>query len=289
MNRRGPGDESTIVNEPGQDTRDRLAVAFDVAPLGRRRRRLDPGLIVVALAVILVGAAILQPWSSGAPRQQAAVGRPSPQAVTGPAPTPVVVASPVASDGPSPSLSVGATIAAARSAADRVILDPASDAQHWGVAVAAGSSPGGGPQFDVNTQVPVISMSLDGSWSAWAPVQILPSPAGADPSTSSVAGLKPAELCNGLPDLPTGAQVVAVTSPGEPRDYLAVAGWQIVGWHDEPRDIQPVASTRGLTTDRSGAITYLEQPGGKPWPDGRYEFRMSGLVDASLSICLGQL
>jgi hypothetical protein len=268
------------VNGLGPEPRDPVAVAFDVVPLGRRGRRLDPGLIAVALAVVFVGAAILQPWAEGA--------LPS-LAVASPAIGSPAVASGALPARHSPSPSAASTVPAARAAADLLILDPASDAQHWGIALGAGSSPHGGPASDANSQVPVISMSLDGSWSAWAPVQLLPSPAPADGSSSVVAGLKPAELCQGLPDLPSGAQVVAVTSPGGPRDDVVVEGWQVVGWHDEPRDVQPVASMRGLTTDRSGTITYLEQPGGKPWPDGRYEFQMRGLIGASISICLGQL
>ena len=268
------------VNGPGPEPRDPGAVEFDVVPLGRRGRRLDPGLIAVAVAVVLVGAAILQPWGGGA--------LPS-LAVASPALGSPAVASGALPARHSASPSAASTIPAAQAAADLLILDPASNAQHWGVALGAGSGPRGGPAFDANGQVPVISMSLDGSWSAWAPVQLLPSPTPADGSSSVVAGLKPAELCQGLPDLPSGAQVVAVTSPGGSRDDVEADGWQVVGWHDEPRDVQPVASMRGLTSDLSGTITYLEQPGGKPWPDGRYEFRMSGLIGASISICLGQL
>ncbi len=253
-------------------------VAFEPVGLGRRQRRLDPGSLAVVLAVVLVGAAIIRPWGDG---------NHQPAALTGPLPT-GLRPSPAPTDSPSPSPSAIPLIALARSAAERVIRSPGGNAESWGLAVGAGTSPAGGPSFEVGTEVPIISIALDGSWSAWAPVQPRPSSMPAPGASTELTGVTAARLCAGLPDLPSGAQVVALTAPGLPRDYLQVRGWQVVGWHDEPRAIELLPSTHNLTTHNAGAIDYLEQPDGAPWPDGRYEILVGGSTDASLTVCLGR-
>ncbi len=253
-------------------------VAFEPARVSRgRRRRLDPGVVAVIAAVALVGAAILRPWGVIDQGPAVPVGSLLPASEAAP--------SQVAGD--TPLASPAQTIALARSATERVIADPAGHAETWGLAIGAGTRSQNG-LAPVASRNSVISIALDGSWSVWTQVEPKPSSMPAPGADPELTGVRVTDLCRGLPDLPSGAQVVAVTAPGLPRDYLQVRGWQVVGWHDEPRDIELLPSSRGLTISNAGAINELAQATGGPWPDGRYDFLVAGPTEISLSVCLGR-
>lgn len=176
----------------------RPVVSFETVAVGRQRRRIDGGLVIVGLAVLLVVVAVARPWAGSATPPVAAVrsGSPAPHPSI-----PAIVAL------PSKPTSI---IAAAQSALARVMLDPAGYAHQWGVAIG-GAIPGGGPAFDIRTRFPIISIAVDGSWATWAGVQ--PVIAAGPSSSTSVpsANLNPPELCTGLPRLPAGPQVLEIT------------------------------------------------------------------------------
>lgn len=262
------------MTQPDPESQRRGAVAFEITRLGQRRRRIDPGLIAVGFALALVVAAVARPWA--AIESPSATRSPTSPAIVRPSTLPVVLALPSATS--------GSTIPAARSALARVLLDLGGYSGRWGIAVGAGASPAGGPDFDPNTRVPIISIALDGSWSAWADIQ--PALSGGGPDL--VPNLKPADLCAGVPTLPTGAQVLAVTTPGAPPADLRIKGWSLRGWRDDPPAIEPLGGLAAIETSQGPDVSYLQQLDGQAWPDGRYEFRTSGSNGTSLTICLGQ-
>ncbi|MGH2513896.1 MAG: hypothetical protein ACRDGQ_14595 [Candidatus Limnocylindrales bacterium] len=269
------------------ESKPQAAVTFGLAPIGRRRRRRpDLGLSVVVLAVVLVAAAIIRPWGDGNQMPTALTG---PLASTVPSPPPSAAAPPPSpSPGPSPNLLPAEAISLARSAAARVILNPSGHADTWGIAVGAAGGPDAALPFEVSIQLPIVSTAVDGSWSAWAPLRPEPSarPVPGDPIEPPE--VNPTNLCRGLPSLPSGAQVVALTAPSSSREVLDIAAWQVVGWHDEPRDIEALPAVDRLTTFNAGAIEYLELPDGSAWPDGRYQFLLGGSSTTSLSVCFGR-
>lgn len=249
-----------------------MSVAFDVVPIARRRRRVDPGLVAVALAGVLVVAAILRPWAAGQS-----------------APVAASAASPTAGDaaalpGPSGSASPGDSNPADQTRLALVIHDLAGYSGSWGVGAGARSG-----AVDLPAILPPWAwISPLGSWSAW--VGVRPSMARTAPTASTdLAGLKATELCTGLPGLPTGAQVVAITAPAGPLADFHVAGWRDAGWRDDPGGITPVPGLRQITPYATGDITYLQLASGQAWPDGRYEFQIGGAATATtLTVCLGQ-
>lgn len=291
VNRYGPADEPIDVNDRQTaqlpESAPQAAVTFDLAPIGRRRRhRPDPGLFVVVLAVVLVATAIIRPWGDDNHKPAALAG---PIATTAPSLSSSAAGpSHSPSPSPSPSLLPVEAISLARSAAARVILNPSGHADTWGVAVGAAGSPAAALPFEVSIQLPIVSTALDGSWSAWAPIRPEPSarPVPGDPIEPPE--VDPTNLCRGLPSLPSGAQVVALTAPSSQREVLDIAAWQVVGWHDEPRDIEALPAVDRLTTFNAGAIEYLQLPDGSAWPDGRYQFLLGGSSTTSLSVCFGR-
>jgi hypothetical protein len=271
------------VNDPRPELKPQGVVAFAPVRLGRRRSRVDPASIAVGLVAIFLVAAIVHPWSGNpaTPPPAAAVRATTTTSPSAPAAT--RTSQPAASRAPT----------SAAEAIDRVIDGPGGPAGSWGVAVGAGASSSEGPAFDVHTQVPIISISLDGSWSAWAGVQPVVQPVISHPKSGApgdpVIGLKATDLCRGLPDLPSGAELLTFTRPGSGAANVEVRGWQEVGWHDEPRDIEPLV---GLSEELFADNGQNEQVGpahGGRLPDGRYEFR---IVDAAatrtLTVCIGR-
>jgi hypothetical protein len=252
------------------------AVAFEPAPIERRRGRFDSGIVAVIAAIVLVGAALVRPWGDLGGGQAEL------------SPAPATIAQPgrsQASQSPAEP-SAPPAIDLARAALDRLISGPTGHAADWGLAIGAGTpSQDGAATF--TEQESVISTAPDGSWSVWAQVEPKPSSMPAPGVDPALGGLAAVDLCKGVPDLPSGAEVVALTAPGQPREHLQVRGWQVTGWHDEPRTIDLLPSTRNLARTNVGAINELTQAAGGPWPDGRYEFLVDGSTDESLTVCLG--
>ena len=157
------------MNQPETEPARPGAVAFEVAPLGRRRgRRLDPGWIVAALIVALLLAAIAHPWQSSSPAS-AVVPSPGPPSR---APIPSLVAGdePAASaDSSSAPVQVveqnqsSAPAPLADLAID--ILDLAGNQGQWGVGVGASV----GPPLQPALTIPALGVATDQAWSVATP------------------------------------------------------------------------------------------------------------------------
>ncbi len=259
------------MNEPRPDQPRETVASFDVVRLGGRRRRVDPGLVLVGLAVVLVLAAIVQPWqSSGGPRT--ALAQP-------PALAPAPSSRPAAASSAAPSASPPGALPSASDPAQQfglvpVMRDLAGYSGRWGVGVGARTGSG--------------SLTASGGWSAW--VGIRPSTFRTPhPASSKPPVVKATALCVGVPGLPSGAQVVAITAPAGPLANFQVAGWRDAGWRDDPSGITAVTEIRQMTPYQTGDVTYLQLPNGKAWPDGRYLFQIGGAANATtLTVCLGQ-
>jgi hypothetical protein len=270
------------VNRPPPEPPRQAAVSFEVAPVGHRPRRLDPGWIVVALVAALLLAAIAHPWQSTTPASAAA---PSP-GPSSPAAIPSLV------PGGQPAASSGSSSApiqvvtqdgsdAGQLALD--IRDLAGDRGLWGVGVGAPV----GPPLQPTLEIPALGVATDQAWWAWIVVPPTPAASLAGGSADAVEALPVDQLCTGVPDLPTGGQVLVVTTPrGTPRRFH-VGGWQEVGSHDEPRDIEPLQFS-GPIVRGPDDLHYLELDDGRAWPDGRYEFRVDESGGTSLTVCLGR-
>lgn len=239
------------MSESGPEPNRASAVAFDVTPLGRRRRRLDPGLILVVLAAILVAAALTRPWANG----------PSPASV---AADPVPTAG-QPSDRP-------ATFASA------------SASGVWAVGAGSWSKSFGQPA----SVAPLPWMYSEIDWSAWLAVDPGTTHAPAGRLADLPPNLKAADLCAGLPRLPAGAQVIAISAPSGRSADVLTGGWGIRGFRDDPPVIGPLAGLARITPFRTGDLIYLRQGNGQPWPAGRYAFRIAGPAGTTLSVCLGE-
>ena len=204
-----------------------------------RRRRLDPASIVIGLVAIFLVVAIIHPWS-GSP------------------PTPPPAAALKADD---PRRHLRLASRDTNQPADSV---PGSDhrrPRRWtGSSTgrvdrrAAGASPSAPRRARAmgrrSTSTPRCRSSRSRSMARGrrgpgsSPV-VIASEIGALPEIRSSAS-KAADLCRGLPDLPSGAELLTFTRPGSDPANVEVRAWQEVGWHDEPRDIEPLV---GLTEE----------------------------------------
>ena len=245
------------------------AVAFELTRVGRRRRRVDPGLVVLGLVLALVLAPIVHPWQGSGP-SVAVAPRPSPAAAAPVEPS-------IAPDPAAPPAQSADSLALAL---DRL----GSDAAPWGIGVGAAV----GPPLQPRLEIPALGVATDSAWWAWTVVH--PSPAEASPSRTAgaIETLPASKLCSGVPELPTGAQVLVVTTPSGTPDLVELAAWHEVGWHDEPRDIEPLTGLVSAIVRRAGDVRYLLLANGHVWPDGRYELQVDGPGGPSLSVCLGR-
>ena len=252
------------MNEPGPDPDRTGAVAFQVVALGRRRRRLDPGLLLLGLAAVLVVAAVARPWASQ------------------PAPTAVIVDPAPAGGSPSAPASPAALPSApARAVPDLTNLATeihllAAYSGTWGV--GAGGLP----------QTPSASSDATG-WSAWVAVRPVSTQGSTTDVTELPAGVTSRDLCSDLPQLPSGAQVIAITAPSGPIGALGIRGWRLRGFRDDPPNIEVLSGLRQITPFQSGDISYLQRNDGQAWTDGRYEFWLAGSAGTTLTVCLGQV
>ena len=246
--------------EPRPEPDPQGAVAFEVIPLGRRRRRLDPGVIVVSLAAVLVVVALTRPWAIGgstslAPVASASASPPGRVAVASP------TSEPATSQAPAPN---STPFDATRLAT--VIHVLAGYSGRWGV--GAGAVPA----------TPAGSSAPASDWSAW--VSVIPAVPGALGTT---------DLCAGLPSLPSGAGVIAITAPAGPLAGLGIRGWRLLGGGADPPNVEVLAGLRQITPYQGADISYLQRLDGRAWPDGRYEFQFGGAARATtLTVCLGR-
>jgi len=253
------------MSEPVPDAVRDGAVAFEVIPLGGRRRRLDPGLMIVGLAAVLVLAAVARPWASEPAPVSAAVD-------------PVPAAS-------SPTLQPASpTVQPASNAPDRTSLATvihvlAGYSGSWGV--GAGAVP-------AMSATPATSREGAG-WSAWVAVRPVSTQGSATDSTELPADVSSRDLCAGLPQLPSGAEVIAITAPSGPIGSLGIRGWRLRGFRDDPPNIEVLSGLRQITPFQSGDISYLQRDDGQPWTDGRYEFWLAGSAGTTVTVCLGQV
>jgi hypothetical protein len=244
--------------------------------------------MVASLIVALLLAAVVHPWGPSSPAS-AVVPSPGPPSR---APIPSLIsgeesaASPDASNAPVQVVEQNQSSAPAPLADLALdIRDLARDRGLWGVGVGAPV----GPPLQPTLEIPALGEATDHAWWAWIVVQpVLGKTPTAGGSAAAIDALPVSKLCAGVPDLPTGAQVLLLTTPSETRDPIQLQDWPDVGWHDEPRDIQPLPGLGDLMPRRIGDVTYLELAGGAAWPDGRYEFHIDGLSPTSLTVCLGK-
>ena len=228
----------------------------------------------MGLVAVLLVAAIAHPWQTSKP-SIAVVPRPS----SG------LLASATPSLAPIPSTAPG------QSPADVLateVYELGAAAAPWGVGIGADV----GPPLQPTLEIPALGVATAQAWWAWIQVHPLVGRAAtAAVPSATIDGLSVTKLCAGVPDLPTGAQVLEITTSAGTPDLVEVAGWHEVGWHDEPRDIEPLPGLGDLVLHRTGDVTYLELADGAAWPDGRYEVRTDrseSSSPASLTVCLGQ-
>ena len=243
------------MNEPRPGPK-RDAVEFEAIAVRRPRRRLEPGLVLVALAALLVLAGLTRPWGS-------------------PAEQPGVV--PLAVD------STPATIPTGRATPSTTAVPPAG---RWAIGVGAlptelGLTPDATPLPWMYGQI---------VWSAWRAVEPRPIGDGSpdDFAATATSTATASELCTGLPSLPSRGRVVAVVAPPGRSGQIATSGWNAAGFRDDPPVIWPIPEMTALKVHRSGDITYLSLASADPWPDGRYEFRVESGPGLVLAACLGQ-
>lgn len=250
------------MSEPVPDPVRDDAVAFDVIPLGGRRRRLDPGLMIAGLAAALVLAAVARPWASE-PAQASAAVDPVP-AASSPAASPTLQPASNAPD---------------RTSLATVIHMLAGYSGSWGV--GAGAVPA--------TSATSATSGEGAGWSAWVAVRPVSTQGSTTDSTVLPADTTSRDLCAGLPQLPSGAEVIAITAPSGPIGSLGISGWRLRGFRDDPPNIEVLSGLRQITPFQSGDISYLQRDDGQPWTDGRYEFWLAGSAGTTVTVCLGQV
>lgn len=231
---------------------------------------------MVGLAIVLVLVAFVQPWakptrpSAALPSAPAATGVPTNAAVTGRL-VPAGPMSLLSSPGPA-------------SLAD-MVAGMAGDIEHWGV----GDGAPVGPPLQPTLVGPAEGIATDHDWWAWVGVEPTAGRAQSSALPDPNGPIQADPLCGGLPDLPGGARVVAITAPGGARAGIEIRAWQELRRHDLPGPVEPRTDIDQVVTTASGGITLLERVDGMPWPDGRYEFSAPGPTgSASLTLCLGQ-
>ena len=243
------------------------AVAFEPTAVGRRRRRLDPGLLIVGVAAILVVVAVARPWAGSGPEASPRPAASAPGVLGGrtdspspsspprlPAPTPTV---------PPPDPTRIATL----------VQELAGYGGHWGI--GAGAAPTSASQPPVG-------------WIAWVkvdPISIADMPSASPDLLGGLASIQP---CSGLPNLPSGAQLIVITIPRHPLGTIGIRGWRMIGGGADPPDVQELSEQWEATFWGTGDFTYLERHDGQPWADGRYEFLIAGATGTTLTVCLGQ-
>ncbi len=270
------------MNQPPPEAPRRAAINFEIGPVGRRRRGIDPGWIVAALVAVLLLAAITHPWQSTTPASAVALSPDpaSPAAVRSLVPGGQPAASPGSSNAPIPVVTQGGPVT------DQIAIDIGNlgeDQGAWGVGVGAPV----GPPLQPTLEIPALGVATEQAWWTWIVVPSTPAASMTDGSADAVQALPVDRLCTGVPDLPTGGQVLVVTTPRGTRIASEFGGWQAVGWHDEPRDVESI-QFNGLVISSSSDVSYIKLDDGRAWPDGRYEFHVDESGGTNLTVCLGR-
>ncbi|HEX7474040.1 MAG TPA: hypothetical protein VF323_13235 [Candidatus Limnocylindrales bacterium] len=228
-----------------------IEVAFAPTPVGGRRRRLPPAVLALAI-VCLLAVAVAKPWAGGSgPTASGAVGLSSASAS----------GSPRASDG-SPS-------AGHPSPAFGVLPEPALGSPRpgtWGVGLAVdapGDATGGAATWSV--------------WTPLAPLSDRLEPYTPDPGPVGTG-------CASVPTIAGAASILGFTVPDETTTDVSLVGW----WVNGPWVLALDGLLARLDTPGHGRVAELVRADRKPWPEGRYEFRvLTPSHETALAFCLG--
>ena len=229
-----------------------IEVAFAPAPVGGRRRRLPP--VVIALAiVVLLALAVAKPWAGTGPTASGALAVSSPT----PAGSPGV-----------PSVS-GSPAAAVPSPQFGVLPDPAPGSPRpgtWGVGLA--------------TDTASDATGAAAAWSVWTPLAPLSDrlePYTPDPGPVDTG-------CTSVPTIAGAASILGFTVPDDTTTDVSLVGWWVNGPWVQALD----GLVTRLDTPGHGQVAELVRADRKPWPDGRYEFRvLTSSHETALAFCLG--
>src|SRR6476660_8163457 len=234
--------------DPGYDVEPR--------PVGHSTQR--GASVVVLVAAVVLGVALLKPWAAQpSPDNKAVIASPAPESAS-PAPVassefdlvpirPDVLRVPVWPAEPFPSVLADATATQAEGAIGGLAIHYGQ----WGVGTA-----GVGPR-----------MLRDEPWSDW--VAAVPETVVSGPLNVMI--WPGGTICGGLPAIYDNPSLVAVTAPS-----ALVPDWRLTGWWTDGNHVGTLeGSIRQVSPAGNRGISYLERTDRAAWPAGRYEFHVT--------------
>jgi hypothetical protein len=217
----------------------------------------------VSIAVVLLGLALVKPWTvQPAPASEAVTASPAPTTPSAFALIPIrpeAQLAPVWPAGSVPSLLADATATQAEGALGGLTVHSGQ----WGVGNA-----GVGPR-----------MLRDEPWTDW----VAAVPEIVDGGPLHVATWPGTGVCDDLPDIYDNPSLVAVTTPS-----ALVPDWRLTGWWTDGNQVAALSgSVRQVSPAGNRGISYLERTDRAPWPPGRYEFHViAGERTVALTVCI---
>jgi hypothetical protein len=226
--------------------------------------------MVVLVAAIVLGVALLKPWAAQpSPDSKAVIVSPAP-GLGSPAPVassesalipirPDALTVPVWPAQSVPSRLTDATASQAESVLGRLTIHSGQ----WGVGNA-----GVGPR-----------MLRDEPWTDW--VAAVPEAVVSGPLNVMI--WPGGTLCGGLPAIYDNPSLVAITAPS-----ALVPDWRLAGWWTDGNHVTTLeGSVRQVSPAGNRGISYLERTDRAAWPPGRYEFHVTaGESTVSLTVCI---
>jgi len=226
--------------------------------------------VVVLVAAIVLGVALLKPWAAQpSPDSKAVIVSPAP-GIGSPAPVassesalipirPDALTVPVWPAQSVPSRLTDATASQAESVLGRLTIHSGQ----WGVGNA-----GVGPR-----------MLRDEPWTDW--VAAVPEAVVSGPLNVMI--WPGGTLCGGLPAIYDNPSLVAITAPS-----ALVPDWRLAGWWTDGNHVTTLeGSVRQVSPAGNRGISYLERTDRAAWPPGRYEFHVTaGESTVSLTVCI---